>query len=567
MEFRILGPIEARENDRLLPVRGGKQKALLALLLLNANHVVSSGLLVDQLWPQEAPDSGLNALQVRLSHLRRSLQVAGAPGPIVTRAPGYVLQVDPDDLDLLRFERLVSQARGALAKNDPSAAADRFRRALTLWRGPPLADLEHENFLQAAVVRLQELRMSALEQRIDADLALLRHADVIGELEGLVGEHPLRERLQRQLMLALYRSGRQAEALQSYRAAREALVDHVGIEPGAALRELEGAILRQDPALDLPRALPGALPRAMPTPGAAGEPPERSILVVALEDDDVEPLLDVAEPLAMRPRRELLLVRLIGKGEDLPAACGLVAARRSALRARGVYVRATAFISANAGADVVRLSLDEVVDLVLVGAPAELVVTGLPTQELRTILECAPCDVAVLAPAAARHAATGPTGAVLVPFGGGEHDWAAIEVAAWVAKAQNVPLWLLGTDADPRAGTRDASRLLARASLVVQRAADVVAEPRLVPSGADGILEAAAWGTLLVLGLSTSKRESGLGQVRHELLRRAHVPLLLVRKGVRPGGLAPSESLTRFTWSLTQVRDGAATSPPPGDRG
>ena len=142
---------------------------------------------------------------------------------------------------------------------------------------------------------------------------------------------------------------------------------------------------------------------------------------------------------------------------------------------------------------------------------------------------------------------------ILAPFGGAEHDWAAIELAAWVAGAQNAPLRLLGTQADPEAGTRDASRLLARASLVVQRATDVAAEPVLVPPGADGILSAAEGGALLVVGLSTRKRRTGLGEVRLGLVQQARLPVLLVRKGLRPGGLAPSESLTRFTWSLTQL--------------
>jgi hypothetical protein len=142
---------------------------------------------------------------------------------------------------------------------------------------------------------------------------------------------------------------------------------------------------------------------------------------------------------------------------------------------------------------------------------------------------------------------------VLAPFGGAEHDWAAIELAAWVARAQNAPLTLLGTEADPQEETRDASRLLARASLVVQRATDVAAEPLLVPPGADGIVKAAEAGGLLVVGLSTRKRQKGLGEVRLELVRRARPPVLFVRKGLRPGGLAPAETLTRFTWSLSQL--------------
>ena len=537
MEFCILGPLEARADDRLLPVRGGKQKALLALLLLHANEVVSSERLVDELWPDEPPESGLTALQVRVSQLRKSLEVAGDPPPIVTRAPGYLVQVESDQLDLLRFERLAAQARGAFEKGDPNAAADRLRSALALWRGPALADLAYESFAQAAIVRLEELRLAALEQRIEADLALGRHADVVGELEALVGEHPLRERLRRQLMLALYRSGRQAEALEAYRAARQALVEHVGIEPGSALRELETAILRQDQSLDPPDV-----------PYVA----ERTILVVSLGRAEVEPLLRVAEPLARRPPRELMLISLVGETSELAAASALVADQRTGLRARGVAARAAAFTSESPSDDVLELARDEAVDLLLVGAPPELVGTGQPPAALEVILERAPCDVGVLV-AGKNGSAADAAQPILAPFGGAEHDWAAIELAAWVAGAQNAPLRLLGTQADPHAGTRDASRLLARASLVVQRATDVAAEPLLVPPGADGILSAAEGGALLVVGLSTRKRRTGLGEVRLGLVQQARLPVLLVRKGLRPGGLAPSESLTRFTWSLTQL--------------
>ena len=259
-------------------------------------------------------------------------------------------------------------------------------------------------------------------------------------------------------------------------------------------------------------------------------------------------------------------MRLVEQGGDLGAASALVSAQRPALQARGVAARTTAFTSAHPGDDVVRLTLDEAVDLLLVGAPPELVDTGLPTAELETILERAPCDVGVLVAGESGLGATDAARPILAPFGGAEHDWAAIEVAAWIARAQNAPLRLLGTDADPRAGTRDASRLLARASLVVQRATDIAAEPLLVPPGADGILRAAAGAALLVVGLSTRKRSSDLGDVRLELLREARVPVLLVRKGLRPGGLAPSESLTRFTWSLTQL-GGAAAASHAGGRG
>ena len=170
---------------------------------------------------------------------------------MATRAPGYVLHVEPDALDLDRFERLVNEGRALLDRGLPTEASERLRDALSLWRGPALSDFAYEGFAQAAIARLEEIRLTAVELRIEADLGRGRHDDLIAELGALIVEHPLRERLRQQLMIALYRSGRQAEALDVYKDARRALVDELGIEPGGALQELERAILRQDPSLDL----------------------------------------------------------------------------------------------------------------------------------------------------------------------------------------------------------------------------------------------------------------------------------------------------------------------------
>ena len=545
LEFRILGPLEVRAGDRVVPVRGEKQKALLGLLLMHANHVVSSDRLVDELWPDDPPESGLTALQVRVSQLRKALDASGTQNSIVTRAPGYVIQVEVDELDLLQFEQLVAVGRRALERGDPETGAERLGEALGLWRGPALADFPHESFAQAAIARVEELRLAVLERRVDAELALGREADIVGELETLVAEHPLREGLRRQLMLALYRSGRQVEALDAYRDARQTLVDQLGIEPCQALRELEAAILRQDPGLDA---------AATPESGSAdAASPERSILVGSFGMADVGLLLFVAEPLVRSPVRELILVCLVTSGSELAAASALAAEQGAGLTARGVAARTAAFTAERPGEDVVKLAAEEAVDLILVGAPTELAETGMPTEDLRTILERAPCDVGILVAGTAGLRSIDAEHPVLAPFGGAEHDWAAIELAAWVARARDAPLRLLGTEADPEGETRDASRLLARASLVVQRATNVVAEPLLVPPGAEGIVRAAEDGGLLVVGLSTRKRQKGLGDVRLELVRRARPPVLLVRKGLRPGGLAPSETLTRFTWSLTEL--------------
>jgi DNA-binding SARP family transcriptional activator len=257
MEFGILGPLEVRQDGRERPIAGAKQRALLAVLLLNVNHVVSSGRLVAELWGGEPPESGQAALRVRVSQLRKVLE-PGCPANgsrvLRTQAPGYVLVAEPGTVDLLRFRRLADEGSRALAEGDPAAACVKLAEALSLWRGPALAEFADEPFARPAARWLEELRLTALEKRIEADLALGRHADVAGELETLAAEHPLRESLTRLLMLALYRSGRQAEALHAYQQMRHRLVEDLGIEPGESLQLLQRAILQHDPALDLPAA-------------------------------------------------------------------------------------------------------------------------------------------------------------------------------------------------------------------------------------------------------------------------------------------------------------------------
>ncbi len=234
MEFRILGPLEAVSNGQALDLGGAKQRALLAMLLLHANTVVSTDRLIDALWEDDPPESVQKALQVHVSGLRKLLDRQR----LQTRSPGYLLQVHDGELDLDRFRRL--QEEGRLAE------------ALSLWRGPPLSDFAYQRFAQSEVARLEDRRLACLEERIEQDLHAGRHGDLTGELEALIAENPLRERLRGQLMLALYRSGRQAEALETYQAARRALVDDLGIDPGRELRELHQQILNQDAGLDLP---------------------------------------------------------------------------------------------------------------------------------------------------------------------------------------------------------------------------------------------------------------------------------------------------------------------------
>jgi DNA-binding SARP family transcriptional activator len=256
LEFRILGPLEVRDGDSTLALGGLRERSLFALLLLNAGELVPTERLVDELWGERPPKAGVKTVQVYVSRLRRRLGTQ----TIVTSPPGYLLRVDPERIDLHRFERLAAAGRAALSVGDAPAAARKLREALSLWRGAPLSDFAYEPFAQAEAARLQELRLEALEERIEADLRCGRAGELVGELQGLVARHPLRERLRSQLMLALYRAGRQAEALDVYRDARSTLVEELGIEPSRELRDLERAILAQDPSLQRPGAR--ATPRA-----------------------------------------------------------------------------------------------------------------------------------------------------------------------------------------------------------------------------------------------------------------------------------------------------------------
>ena len=250
VEFRILGPLEVSRDGEQLQLSGQKQRALLALLLLEANRVVSTDRIMDALWGEQPPRTAPTSLQNFVSQLRKLL----GPETLVTKPPGYQLRLEPDQLDLERFRRLVEEGRSG----PPDARAAKLEQALALWRGPPLADLGFEAFAQPEIARLEELRLAVLEDRIEAELEAGRHAEIVGELEVLADENPLRERLRGQLMLALYRSGRQAEALQIYHDTRRVLVDELGIDPSPSLQQLHGAILRQDATLDTGTPAPQA---------------------------------------------------------------------------------------------------------------------------------------------------------------------------------------------------------------------------------------------------------------------------------------------------------------------
>src|SRR5947208_40236 len=284
MDYRILGPLEVFDGERRLTLGGTRQRAVLALLLLRGNEALPSELIVDEVWGENPPQTAGKVLQNCVSALRKELP--GGAETLRTVGGGYALRIEPDELDRDRFERGLAEGRAALAAGEASEAADEIRSALALWRGAPLSDFTYERFAQAEIGRLDELYVSALEDRIEADLALGRQAELVPELESLVTRHPVRERLRGQLMLALYRSGRQAEALSAYRDARRTLLGELGIEPGRALQELERAILAQEAALDASPSQPAAsiAPGRRAASPVVGREEELALLEAGLAD-------------------------------------------------------------------------------------------------------------------------------------------------------------------------------------------------------------------------------------------------------------------------------------------
>jgi DNA-binding SARP family transcriptional activator len=532
LEFRILGPLEVVGDAGPIRLGGVKQRATLAILLLSANRVVSIERLADDLYAGAAPVTAVTQVQRQISELRKLL---GSPSLVETSSPGYVIRLTPEQFDLHQFERWTTEADQARARGDVRLAADLVREALDLWRGPPLADLANESFAQPSVARLRDMWLAAVELRIEAELALGRHTELIGELDLLVAEHPLHEGLRGKLMLALYRSGRQADALEVYRSTRAALVEEFGIEPSPALHLLERAILTHDVALDLvtvgERRASVAAERV------------RAVLVLPSDENRLDELLAVAKPLAMLPGRELIIARLLSDEGELAGAASTLNARRARLEAPA---RVAAFTTHEPADDAIRLATTYDVDLVLLDAPAALDADRFP-DPLAAILERSSADVALVArPALDLARGTG----VFVPFGGGEHDWAALELGAWLASALAAPLTLVGTEADPRQHKRDASRLLADASLAVQRVLGVETTPLLAEATEDALVAAVEPASVVVAGLSPRWRREGVGATRRALVHGARPPVVLVHRGPRPGGLAPQDTRTRFSWSI-----------------
>jgi DNA-binding SARP family transcriptional activator len=511
VEYRVLGPIEAVVDGQPAALGGVRQRAVLAVLLVAGNQLVPADRLIDGVWDAKPPDTADNVLQGYVSQLRKAL----GREAIETRGTGYLAHVSDRSLDLHAFERLAG------------GGADELRAALALWRGPALADLAHLPGVQPIAARLDELRLAALERWLEIRLEGGHPAAVAAELEPLVAEHPYRERLRALRMRALYRDGRQAEALAEFRSARARLHEDLGIEPGLVLRDLEAAILRQEAHLEAPTAPPET--RQAP----------RTIVAAAPDPAALQRVLDVAEPLVAAPERELVVAAVVGQRERLADALSEVRAAVLPLLDRGVQARWAAFTAPAPGSDLAWLANEQDADLLLTATAAAF--DG--DAELRSLLETALCDVAVVT-----GAATIGSGPVLVPFAGAEHDWAAIEVGAWLARAHQRPMALAGAATGPEG--RDASRLLASASLALQRALGVDAEPLLVEPSPAALLAEAKRAGVVVVGLTERWHHGGIGETRAALAEQAQVPVLLVRRGLRPGGVAPRTEATRFTWTI-----------------
>ena len=523
----MLGPLEALVDGMPARLGGPRQRALLALLLVRANEVVPVPRLVDEVWAEQPPVTAGNVLQTYVSQLRKVL----GRDVIATRGRGYVAAVDEGALDLRVFERRASAGARALDDGRFSVAATEFRGALALWRGPALADLADEPCARPVAARLDELRLVALERAIDADLACGRDAELVAELEALVAQHPLHERFRAQQMVALYRCGRQAEALEAFQRARGTLVAELGIEPGAALRDVQRAILEQDPALAPPR------PHSSASAPIADDP--RRVMAAAFGDASLASLVALGARLVGESERELVIASPVTSVAELGDAVRRLSQIRDRLADAGVTARTAAFTTVTPGHDFARLAAEQDVELLVVDAPDGL----LEDARLLALLDHAPCDVAILVGARAAR-----PGTVLVPFSGSEHDWAAVELGAWLARGDGRLLQLAGASTGSEG--RDASRLLANASLAVQRGLGIGAEPVIVEPAPPALVAVARSAGVVFVGLPEQWRTAGLGRTRTALAVEPDVTTVLVRRGLRPGGLSPRHEGTRFTWTI-----------------
>jgi predicted ATPase len=385
VDFAILGPLSVHGPDGPIELRAAKQRALLATLLLAQGEPVAPERLIDVLWGEDPPATAAKALQVLVSRLRRAF---GGDGVLVTRASGYAVALAPGDLDLERFETLAARARGAA----PREAAALLREALALFRGPPLADAPLLGPAAAEADRLADRRLAVLEQRIDADLATGEHAAVVGELEALAAEYPYRERLHAQLMLALYRSGRQADALEAFRRVRGSLVEDLGLDPGRELQQLEAAILAHDPALDLDAPAPPATPARSPLPAPLTPLLGRAADVeaaAALLEQPATRLVTLTGPGGIGKTRVALELarRLDGRFED-GARFVPLAAIDSPARVLPAIAQALGVVERGEGAAAALAAQLAPRELLLVADNLEQVLDGAP--HLATLLAAAP---------------------------------------------------------------------------------------------------------------------------------------------------------------------------------
>jgi len=521
IEFRLLGPLEVVRGGAPIALGGRRRRAVLAALLLDAGRVVSIDRLAEDLYGGEAPATAATQIHRLVSELRRLLPEAR----LETRSPGYLLGVAPDELDLARFERLFEAGSARLERGDAAGARTLLREGLALWRGPALDDLSGEAFVRAPAARLEELRLAAVERRVDAELELGRSGELAAELEQLAAAHPLRERFVEQLMLALYRAGRQADALAAYRAHRKMLAAELGLEPGPSLRGLEAAILRQDVA------------PAAASPARAAGPPQPVVVAAASAGEPSRTLVELAAGAAA----DAIVVRLLPDGAELAAAAAALDEWR---RAVGGPVRAAAFVAPAWVDGLLAFADAEGAALVLADVPVEAATVLAPP--LPDLLLGSAADVGLVVRGSSTPAGDGP---VLVVFGGGDHDWAALEVAAAAARRAGCRLGLVGVAARHAAG-RDGSRELAHAALAVERAFELPSTPILSPPDPSALAAVVENGALVVAGIGSRWRSEGIGPLRAALVRSARSPVVLVHRGPRPGVLAPRESRTRFTWSL-----------------
>ena len=530
MQFQVLGPLEVSSPSGPVRIGGAKQRQLLALLLLHANEVVDAETLIDSLWGDSPPEGSVHALEAAVSRLRAMLD----PGRIATQSLGYQVRVAHDELDLHRFDGLVREAHRARSSGEVARAVTLLREATGLWRGRPLPELGGGAYERPELVRLEELRLSAIEALVDARVELGEGPGLVAELEGLVREHPFREHLQAQLMRALYRSGRQAEALRVFAAVRRTLVDELAIEPGPELQALQIAILNQDENLNQPTAR-----------SAPGEQPPRTILIAGQPTDDLGSVLRITTLLGRAGDVAAIAAVVADQATDLGAAVRAANGARAELAESAIATRAAGFVSQAPGSDIVRLCQREDVTLVLLRGPrAEE--GGQFGAFHEAILGGSPADVGIVVEG--RGSAWPAEAIVAVPFGGTDDDWAAVELAVAIATRNHARLTLVGFPTQEH-DAASVSRLLADASLLVQRVAPLLAEPRLAAEPGQA-LDALGDADLVIAGLAGDWRRVGLGPSRARIASEIAGTMLLIRRGVRPGLLAPPEGRTAYSWSI-----------------